>query len=93
MSVIDFDLPVMIAVAVACLPLFFAGRDLTRWEGAVFLGYYAAYIAYLVMASSQHDSLPVFSRAMLFFVAPITILTIILVAWREWLRGRRERAT
>ena len=89
-SIVDFDLPVMIAVAVACLPLFFTGRELKRWEGLVFLGYYVAYIAYLVMASSQHDALPLFSRTMMGFVAPITVLTVLVAAAREW-RSRRQR--
>lgn len=88
-SIVDFDLPVMIAVAFACLPLFFTGRELKRWEGLVFLGYYVAYIAYLVMASSQHDALPLFSRTMIGFVAPITVLTVLVAAAREW-RSRRQ---
>jgi cation:H+ antiporter len=79
----------MIAVAAACLPLFFTGNDLRRWEGAVFLAYYGAYVAYLVMASSQHDVLPVFNRTMMLFVVPITLLTVTVAATREW---RRERA-
>jgi cation:H+ antiporter len=88
-SVVDFDLPVMVAVAATCLPLFFTGNDLRRWEGAVFLTYYGAYLAYMVMASSQHDALPVFSRTMILFVVPITLLTVTVAATREW---RRERA-
>ncbi len=90
-SIVDFDLPVMIAVAVACLPLFFTGRELKRWEGLVFLGYYVAYVAYLVMASSQHDALPLFSRTMMGFIAPITVLTILVTAAREWRSRRRRR--
>jgi ABC-type long-subunit fatty acid transport system fused permease/ATPase subunit len=38
-SVMRFDLPMMIAVAVACLPIFFTGHLIDRWEGALFLGY------------------------------------------------------
>ncbi len=40
-SVLTFDIWVMLAVAIACLPVFFTGREIARWEGAVFLGYYA----------------------------------------------------
>ncbi len=90
-SIRDFDLPVMIAVALACLPLFFTGRELKRWEGFVFLGYYVAYIAYLVMASSQHDAVPIFSRTMLGFVAPLTVLTILIATAREWRIRQRRR--
>ena len=34
---------VMIAVALACLPIFATGHRIARWEGALFLGYYAVY--------------------------------------------------
>jgi cation:H+ antiporter len=36
---LSFDLPVMTAVAFACLPVFFTGREIARWEGAIFVGY------------------------------------------------------
>src|SRR5690606_33946389 len=34
-NAINFDFPVMIAVAVACLPLFFSGYVISRWKGAL----------------------------------------------------------
>jgi hypothetical protein len=48
----------MLAVALACLPVFMTGREIARWEGGVFLGYYGAYVAYLILAAQQHDALP-----------------------------------
>ena len=75
-SVLAFDLPVMTAVAVACLPVFFTGRTIARWEGIVFLGYYAAYTAYLILATQRHEATEAFSDAMLGFVLPITVLTL-----------------
>ena len=32
-NALAFDFPVMIAVAVACLPIFFSGYRINRWEG------------------------------------------------------------
>jgi cation:H+ antiporter len=86
-AAIGFDIPVMIAVAVACLPIFFTGYIIARWEGAVFLGYYLAYTAYLVLNASAHDALPLFSGIMLWFVLPLTVLTLSVVAARAY-RGR-----
>jgi cation:H+ antiporter len=77
-----FDLPVMVAVAVACLPIFFTGHLIARWEGALFLGYYLAYTLYLVLASTHHQALPAFSAAMLWFVLPITAITLLVGAVR-----------
>ena len=87
-----FDVPVMIAVAVACLPIFFTGHLIARWEGIVFLAYYVAYTAYLVLASQQHDALPAFSAAMLEFVLPLTALTLAVLAVRAWRSARSGRA-
>mgnify|MGYP002777070863 CR=1 FL=1 len=86
-----FDIPVMIAVAVACLPIFFTGNLITRWEGFVFTIYYCVYTAYLILASAQHDSLPAFSTALIFFVLPITVLTLVVITLRE-LRDRRKQS-
>jgi len=76
-SLLAFDIWVMLAVALACLPVFMTGREIARWEGAVFLCYYVAYVAYLIMASQQHSALPAFSGVMMSFVVPITIVTLV----------------
>jgi cation:H+ antiporter len=47
-STLSFDLPVMIAAAAICLPLFFTGFKISRWEGGFFLVSYIAYTLYLV---------------------------------------------
>lgn len=69
-----FDIPVMIAVAVACLPILFTGSVIARWEGAVLLGYYVAYTAYLLLASTHHAAAPALGKTFLLFVIPLTVL-------------------
>jgi cation:H+ antiporter len=81
-SLVPFDLQVMMAVALACLPVFFTGNAIARWEGFVFLAYYAAYAAFLVLAAREHDALPAYSATMMLFVLPITALTLAILAWR-----------
>ena len=73
---LDFDLPVMVAVTVACLPIFFTGSRIARREGALFLGYYVAYTAYLLLDAAEHDALEPFSAVMLWFVVPLTVLSV-----------------
>jgi len=73
---LSFDLPVMIAVAVATLPIFFTGYTIARWEGLVFLGYYVAYTLYLVLQSAEHHLLGEFGTAITWFVLPLTMLTL-----------------
>lgn len=82
-----FDLPVMVAVSVACLPVFFTGQRIARWEGALFLGYYAAYTAYLILGATEHAALPAFSAVMGLFVVPITAVTLAVLGGRAWRRG------
>ncbi len=83
-AALTFDIPVMIAVAVACLPIFFTGHSIARWEGALFLFYYAAYTAYLILKVTEHDALPAFSSMMLLFVLPLTGATLLVLAVRSW---------
>ena len=82
-ALLNFDIWVMIAVALACLPVFLTGREIARWEGAVFLGYYAAYVAYLILAAQQHDALDPFSAVMMGFVVPITVVTLVVALLRR----------
>ena len=90
-SIVNFDLPVMIAVALACLPIFFTGFSIARWEGGLFLGYYVAYTAYLVLAATQHDALPAFSNAMLLAVLPLTAVTLVVLGAKAFVDNRRPR--
>jgi cation:H+ antiporter len=84
---LDFDLPVMVAVTVACLPIFFTGNRIARGEGALFVGYYAAYTAYLLLDAADHDALEPFSAIMLWFVVPLTVVTLATMVTRS-MRGR-----
>ena len=85
---LTFDIPVMIAVAIATLPIFFTGYTIARWEGAVFLLYYLAYTGYLVLDATEHDMLNEFGIAMGWFVLPLTALTLLVVAARAFRGGK-----
>ncbi len=90
-AALNFDLPVMIATAFACLPIFFSGNCVGRWEGLLFFGYYIAYTAYLVLKATEHDSLPAFSAIMIKFSLPITAATLVLLVLNALRRNRRRR--
>ena len=89
-SALVFDIPVMIAVAFACLPIFFSGYRIARWEGLLFLGYYVAYTTYLVAHAVDHPVLSEFRAAMAIFVLPLTAVTLGVVGVRAWREGRRS---
>ena len=85
-SAVQVDIPVMVAVAVACLPIFANGHVLNRWEGIAFLVAYAAYLTWLVLDATEHGSRESYGNAMLYFVVPIVTVTIATL----WYRGRAD---
>jgi cation:H+ antiporter len=72
-----FDLPVMIAAALVCLPVFVSGLVIARWEGVVFLGYYAAYTSMLVLDAAAHPALRAFRTTMLAVALPLAAIMIV----------------
>ena len=78
LSALQVDIPVMIVTAVACLPIFANGHVLRRWEGAMFFTLYVGYITWLIYASKQTISYD-YSTQMLFFVVPLTAITLTVV--------------
>ena len=87
-SMLNFDMWVMLAAAVACLPVFIRARVISRWEGGVFLMYYVSYSTFVVMAAKQYPALPHFALAMLWFVIPLTVLTMLVVLVHTQRKGR-----
>ena len=69
------DIPVMVAVAVACLPIFANGYVLNRWEGIAFLVTYAGYLAWLVLDATEHGLRDSYGDVVLYFVVPIVTVT------------------
>ncbi len=91
-TALAFDIPVMIAVALACLPIFLHGHQIYRWEGFLFLSYYGAYTIYQLLNASRSAALPVFNSAMGFFVIPLTVVTLSILLVRTIRDSRRTSA-
>jgi len=86
-AVLNFDLWVMVAVAFASLPVFLLRNEIGRRRGLMFLAFYAAYVAYLILGAQQHDALDEFSAVMLSFVLPIAVVTLVAMV----IRGQESR--
>lgn len=82
-TAIRFDIPVMTAIAAVCLPMFFAGRSISRSNGAIFLVYYIAYTMYLVFAAQHSPALQMLNQVMLWFVIPLTVIALATGVLRE----------
>jgi len=88
---LKFDIPVMIVVALACLPIFFTGGIISRWEGLLFFGYYIAYTLFLILKSSSHEMIPMFGMVFKLFIIPITAVTLVLVSWQAIRTKQKEK--
>ncbi|HMB41123.1 MAG TPA: calcium/sodium antiporter [Balneolaceae bacterium] len=75
-SLLDVDLILLIGATILCFPVFFTGRRIVRWEGAVFLVLYIAYLLYQFLIASDHEVLEVFIALMLYFVFPMILLLV-----------------
>jgi cation:H+ antiporter len=80
-AALTVDIPVMIAAAVACLPIFFTEGRIDRWEGALFLVGYAAYTVWLFLHASQADSRHAFADVVLWVALPVTAAILAVSAW------------
>jgi cation:H+ antiporter len=87
-AALGFDIPVMIAVAAVCLPIFFTGQRIARWEGGLFLGYYVLYTVYLVLSETQAGLSRTLGTAVWTVVIPLTAVTL-LASILATLRKRR----
>ena len=90
-EVLTLDLPIMIAVALFCIPLFFTGCRITRLEGGVMVGYFVAYNLYLALGATDAAYTRSFEVAMTVFVMPITFLAIAFSVYQALRRRRSDR--
>jgi cation:H+ antiporter len=86
-TVLHFDIWVMLATALACLPVFVTGREIARWEGGIFLLYYVAYVAFLVLNAQHSPALSFYSTTMMSYVMPLTVITLVISLMRKHTPG------
>jgi cation:H+ antiporter len=68
------DLPLALAVSLICVPFFRTGYVLTRANGAVLLGSWIVYVAWLVLKEQQSPVLPTMSFIVLRLLLPALIV-------------------
>lgn len=78
-AAILLDLPFMLIVSMICIPIFVAGYNITRIDGAIFLLYYFSYLTYLVLDSIGSPIKTYLETIKLWFIIPATIIYIL---WR-----------
>ena len=84
----SFDIPVMLGVAVLCVPLFFIGASLNRIEGLLFLALYTAYVWILIAMTLSLGYLAQLQTAVLYGLVPVVIGYVVIALILD-LRKRR----
>lgn len=87
----QLDIPVMLAVALLCVPFFFAGAILNRIEGVLFLAAYVAYTWYLVALTLKLDYLPQLTNYILYGLVPVIGVYVVFSLLNDF-RQRRQQA-
>ena len=82
LAAIRFDIPIMLAVALACWPIFFTDWKISRWEGLALLTYYAGYVVFLFLQATRHDAAVGYQTVMVWFVLPLTALVLVMLTLR-----------
>lgn len=85
-SLLEFDLWVMLAATLVCLPLFFTGHEISRLEGALLLIGFALYLAYVLLAARGTPDL-LAPQTVLWGVAAPMVVAALLASMRRSGRG------
>jgi len=76
------EMPVLIAASAMCLPIFFTGYRIDRWEGGLLLAWYVLYTTYLVLVATDSPLAPTVGRWALWGGVPLTVLILLTsVVW------------
>lgn len=83
-----FDVLVMIAVIGVCLPIFWTGRVISRWEGALLLLFQVLYTTWLVMSEQNSPSLDTLQNVVLYGILPAAFLLLLVDFVRHLVKGQ-----
>jgi cation:H+ antiporter len=89
-AVLAFDLPIMVGVAVICLPIFFNGMTVFRWEGGLLFGYFIIYTTYILLRAAEHDALHGFVAIVTWGILPLTGFTLVAVTIANLIQRARS---
>lgn len=85
----NLDIPVMLGVALLCVPLFFAGSILNRFEGFLFMTCYVVYTWYLIALTLKHSYLADLQQGIVYGLLPALVVYILFSLGRD-LQQRRQ---
>jgi cation:H+ antiporter len=82
-AMLTVDLPLMVATALACLPILYTGQLVSRREGALLVSVYGLYLAYLVLVATGSPAAGTFGQVLMLGLVPVAGVTLTVLAFRE----------
>lgn len=92
-QLLQVDIPVMVAAAFACLPLFFVGLKFNRGEGALFLLGYVTYATYLVLVATGSAALATYEKVLFTVVLPVSVALLLWIIWGKHTKVRSAKSS
>ena len=89
LEALRFELPVMVIVALICVPIFISRELVSRREGFALLFFYGLYTVYLVLYSIGSSFAPTLLWATMVFIIPLAMIALGLRVWQS-LRAERK---
>ena len=90
-QVLQFDLPVMVFVALVTLPVFYIDSRISRLEGGLLFSYYVIYVIYIIMRAGGSAALTSTQFFITFFVL-ITFIALVIAALRSLKTKRQDNS-
>lgn len=90
---LQFDIVIMTAVAIVCLPFALTEYKISRIEGGVFLGYYLIYGTYLFLWAINHPYVPTINNIMLYIILPLTAIAVAYTTFKHLKNEKQQPVT
>lgn len=91
-QLVEQDFPIMLGVALLCLPLMLTGAVLSRLEGVLFFGLYLLYSAFLIGDVKDATWLPSLSIVTWNVIFPATLAVIVISLIRDWWKQKQLKS-
>lgn len=90
---LQFDMPIMLICAIACLPIFVSGHRIDRWEGLLFLCCFVGFTALLFVKPVMDEKFPTWSQLFWPIAIPLLLATVIAIAVHSFRSMSRKPAS
>lgn len=83
------DIPIMLGVALICLPMFRTGYEITRLNGALFISAYILYLVYRVLSTTNSDYSQWLETLAMAVLMPGVVIGVLVVFVRDLRRDNK----